>query len=249
MRSPLRGVWRSALLVVVIVAVASECAAAQRLACSTIRPGETAAHVAARIAGNAHSRHQPWFQIVDPRTRRFVAKADYGRIRAGWHACIVTTSAPAHIAGAGAAVVGMLNRIESTCAFVGLLVLFGLATWRLDKYMKRRQVVSWQLKGFGERFVQEFERPLVPSRPFERVIDSRLRCSPHRARLDVLLAPRDGRCYPNLADHKRNVEYDVTRVLQVLKDHPFVHGPPYARGRWVVVPFQLTVNARQAGGQ
>ena len=105
------------------------------------------------------------------------------------------------------------------------------------------------LKRFGERFIQEFERPLVPSRPLERVLDSRLRYSAHRARVDVLLAPREGRLYPNLADHRENVEYDVTRVLQVLQDHPFVHGPLFVRGRWVVVPFQLKVNAKQAGAR
>jgi hypothetical protein len=63
----------------------------------------------------------------------------------------------------------------------------------------------------------------------------------------VLLAPRDGRRYPNLADHRKNVEYDVTRVLQLMKDPPFVQGEMYTQGRWVVVPFQLKANPGQAG--
>ena len=46
-----------------------------------------------------------------------------------------------------------------------------------------------------------------------------------------LVAPADGRTYPNLVDHRRNVEYDVERVLRLLKhepvsrDRPFVNGP------------------------
>ena len=263
MRLPLGGLWRRALLVIVTVGAGSENALGQRLACSTIRPGETAAHVAARIAGHPQSRHEPWFQIVDPRARRFIAKAEYDRIHAGWRACIVnepvrrvlprdreSTLTVGHIADAGVAILAMLGRIESTYVVFGVLVvLLGLAALSIDEYMMGRQAVLWHLNRFGNRFIQEFERPLVPSRPFERVIDSRLRCNPHRARVDVLLAPRDGRRYPNLADHKRNVEYDVVRVARLLKDHAFVYGRPYAEGRWVVVPFQVKVSARQAGGQ
>jgi len=254
--------WRSALFIVVIMSAASEYALAQGLACSTVRPGESAARVAARIAGHAQSRHEPWFQIVDPRARRFIPKTDYDRIQAGWRACIVndgrrvlpgvrtSTSGADHIADAGVALRAMLNGIESPYVVFGVLVLLlGLAARTVDEYLMGRQAVVWQLKRFGDRFIQEFERPLVPSRTFERVIDSRLRCNPYRARVDVLLAPRDGRRYPNLADHKRNLEYDVVRVTQLLKDHPFVLGPLYAEGRWVVVPFQLKVNAGQAGGQ
>ena len=103
------------------------------------------------------------------------------------------------------------------------------------------------LQGFGERFVQEFARPLVRMRR-EPAIEARLRVRPHRARVEVLLAPRGGRNYPNLVDHKQNVEYDVERVLRVLKDQRFEHGPLYAQGRWVVVPLHLQVNPKQAGG-
>ena len=73
----------------------------------------------------------------------------------------------------------------------------------------------------------------------------------HRARwrqVEVLLAPRGGRPYPNLVDHKQNVEYDVERVLRVLEDQRFVAGPLYAQGQWVVVPLYLQVSPKQAGG-
>jgi hypothetical protein len=103
------------------------------------------------------------------------------------------------------------------------------------------------LQRFGERFVHEFARPLVPVHPSEPVVDARVRVRPHRAQVDVMLAPRDGRPYPNLVDHRQNVEYDVERVLRVLNDQRFVSGPLYAQGQWVVVPLFLQVNPQQAG--
>jgi hypothetical protein len=75
--------------------------------------------------------------------------------------------------------------------------------------------------------------------------------------LEILLAPGDGRRYPNLADHKANFAYDVFRVLQLLRDQPFACAPPYAHGGWVVVPFHFQRPAeaglyvgrpKQAGG-
>jgi len=48
-----------------------------------------------------------------------------------------------------------------------------------------------------------------------------------------------GYTYPNLVDHRRNVEYDVDRVLHLLRHEPFIGGAPYAEGRWVVIPCRL----------
>ena len=39
----------------------------------------------------------------------------------------------------------------------------------------------------------------------------------------------------------------MSPVLQAMKKTPFVHGPLYAQGHWVVVPFQFSVNSEQAG--
>ena len=127
-------------------------------------------------------------------------------------------------------------------AFVLAIALIGSG---LHDYVRDR---TEPLQRFGERFVHEFARPLVQVRPSEPVVDARLRVRPCRAQVEVLLAPRDGRNYPNLVDHKQNVEYDVERVLRVLKDQRFGHGPLYAQGRWVVVPLHLQVNPKQAGG-
>ena len=76
---------------------------------------------------------------------------------------------------------------------------------------------------------------------------SRLRLSPRRARFDILLAPGEGRRYPNLSDHRKNVEYDVARVLHVLGDESFVCGPLSVQAEWVVVPFQFRVGPKQPG--
>ena len=69
-------------------------------------------------------------------------------------------------------------------------------------------------------------------------IQSRVRFKPARSRVDVFLAPAAGRRYPNLRDHRHNVLYDVARVQEALQDRSFVSRAPYARGRWVVIPFQ-----------
>jgi hypothetical protein len=127
-------------------------------------------------------------------------------------------------------------------AFVLAIAMIGSG---LHDYVRDR---TEPLQRFGERFVHEFARTLVRVGPTEPVVDARLRVRPHRAQVEVLLAPRGGRNYPNLVDHKQNVEYDVERVLRVLKDQRFAHGSLYTQGRWVVVPLHLQVNPKQAGG-
>jgi hypothetical protein len=59
--------------------------------------------------------------------------------------------------------------------------------------------------------------------------------SPHARRLDVVLRPAGGRHYPNLADHRTNVEYDIGRVLHTLHDDRFTPRRLSAEGRWVKV--------------
>ena len=59
------------------------------------------------------------------------------------------------------------------------------------------------------------------------------------ARRDVANLLASGHRYPNLDDHRRNVEYDVDRIAYGLRHHPFVRRPLRVEGQWVVVPFQL----------
>jgi hypothetical protein len=104
------------------------------------------------------------------------------------------------------------------------------------------------MRGFGKRFVDEFERPLFRRHPRDPVIHSRLRVAARRCRLDILVAPSAGRSYPNLADHRNNVEYDVERILAQLGDGQFVNSPLYAEGEWVVIPFRFRHVTQQEDG-
>jgi hypothetical protein len=128
---------------------------------------------------------------------------------------------------------------------IAFIIAIALIVSGLHDYLRDRTAA---LTRFAERFVREFDRPLVRIRPSEPVVEARLRVRPYRRQVDVLLAPRGGRPYPNLVDHRQNVEYDVARVLDALNDQRFVHGPLYAQGQWVVIPLRLQVNPKEAGG-
>ena len=258
---PIRRV--GALCVLLAVTASSSPAPAQSLACAAIRPRETAAAVARRLTGDGRNRHEQWFQILDPRASRFVSKAHYDRIRPGWRACIVNDPVPAG-GGRRAAGLPVVRPIQSAIDTLGravtvvdsplgwwaaLVVVLALTWSSVDDYMIRRRRMLDAMRRFGAIFVGEFERPLVQPDDPERPIRSRLRASVRNRRLEILLAPRRGRRYPNLSDHRKNVEYDVTRVLQRLRDQTFVCGPAYAQDEWVVVPFRFRGDSQQAGAK
>jgi hypothetical protein len=117
----------------------------------------------------------------------------------------------------------------------------------IDEYLARRKTASIVVHYFVNRFVDEFERPLVRYNVGEHPVRARLRCGARLRRFDILLAPGEGRRYPNLADHRKNVEYDVARVMQLLGDDSFVSGTPYTQAGWTVVPFQFTAGPKQSG--
>jgi hypothetical protein len=120
--------------------------------------------------------------------------------------------------------------------------------WRMvDDYLTRRKTVSLIVRHFVHRFVDEFERPLVRYDAGERPVRSDLRFGARRGRFKILLAPGEGRRYPNLSDHKKNVEYDVARVVRVLADDSFVSSAPYTRAGWIVVPFQFIADPKPSG--
>jgi hypothetical protein len=230
-----------ALLVVFALTGASADVLAQQPACVTIRRGDTAALAAARLTGNPASWQAAWFQVFDPASSTVIAKSDYDHVRPGWQACIVRT--PAVVRQGHQA-------MDPPIVLLGALLLaIALIGRGLDEYVRERQALVAAMRRFGGRFVREFERPLIQE-PLRRApIKARLRVQPARRRLEVLLAPTGGCRYPNLTDHRKNAEYDVQRVVQSLGGDVFVSGPLYARGTWVVVPFQLTTNQpRKAGG-
>ncbi len=252
------------LLPALIAHTTAHDAVAQPFLCAPIRLGETASQVANRITGEANGAREPWFQIVDPATSRFVPKARYGSVRAGWHAC-VATGLPAAVAPPVASNESPWTRhlrtayddvgrlIRSPDSDLGLwlvlLTLIAIATHSADHYFKDRKQVLNVMQRFSQKFVREFERPLAGGEISVPPIQSKLRFAPHASRLDILIAPGAGRRYPNLTDHRNNVEYDLRRVLNVLRDEPFVNGRPYMDGRWVVLPFSLKPAITQAGGR
>jgi hypothetical protein len=229
------------------------------VACYAVQPGDTAAGLAQRFTGSPDNRHRPWFHIVNPATTTTVKKTQYDAIQSGWHVCVPTemlsrplyapvSSSQSSAASSsdtparGAFDVSALWWVVPLCVLVSGLVFAGTG-----KYVGHRRAVVDIMSGFGNRFVSEFERPLF-RRTAGPAIASRLRLAPARHRLEILLAPAAGRRYPNLDDHKRNVEYDVERVLQLLKDESFTCGPPHAEGRWVVIPFHFDIDRQQEGG-
>ena len=101
----------------------------------------------------------------------------------------------------------------------GLILVAGLLAFLVTlQILNERQIILNRMKEFGERFVSEFEAPLFrypARRPNVRdghPVRSRLRFSLRRERMEILLAPLNGRTYPNLSDHRKNLEYDIERV-------------------------------------
>ena len=255
---------RRVVLSLLLTVGAAPAVVAQSLLCTAIRPGETAPQVARRITGEASGAGETWFQIVDPATSRFVPKARYDDVRAGWRACVATgLPAVAPVVSGNTSsgwtrdlrtayddVIRLVQSRDSDLGlWVVLLTLIAIATHSADRYMKDREDVLKAMQRFSQKFVREFERPLVGGDLSVRPIQSRLRFAPHASRLDILIAPGAGRRYPNLMDHRNNVEYDLKRVLNVLSNEPFVNGRPYMDGPWVVLPFSLKPAITQAGGR
>jgi hypothetical protein len=236
-----------------------------KLACFAIRPGDTAARLALRFTGNKENRNRTWFQIIDPVTATVIPKSSYDEIEPGWHVCVASEMLrpgrpqpeflPVSTSGAAAPQTSVQHRAPGIAAIdpgglwwvVPLFVAASGAgfAWGWKRIDERRARVE-VLRAFGEKFIREFERPLrrnATSPP----IKSRVRFAPMRLRVDILIAPDGGRTYPNLVDHKRNVEYDVERVMRLLRDASFVNGPLYAQGSWVVVPCRFQTDRQQEG--
>jgi hypothetical protein len=114
-------------------------------------------------------------------------------------------------------------------AAVLLLVLFSavgssLAPSPLPPHVRRA----------GENFVAVFARPLVDASTGVPPIQARLRFLRRKRQLEISIAPGPGHRYPNLADHKKNMEYDIDRVVRVLGNY-VLSKPLRASGKWVVV--------------
>ena len=123
--------------------------------------------------------------------------------------------------------------VDLTMVWLGAAMVVPWFGWRiLDGHLARRRMTAIVVRDFAVRFVDEFERPLVQNRVAERSVRLRLRTSVRRGRFDILLAPGTGRRYPNLSDHRQNVEYDVARVTRCspMTSSCAVRSPPTQSG-------------------
>lgn len=247
------------LPLVLFVMAATGDAAAQQFVCSAVRQGDTAARLALRLTNSPENRYAPWFQILDPTTSRFIPKAAYDAIRPGWKVCIARDAVsrprrqitvPSYPAKPETA--RLINRLAATGFPYAWMMAVAILTPLLaspvaKKYFDRRRAMLDSMSLFAAVFVREFAQPLPRQHAADQPIKARLQCAPFRARLKILLAPNRGHSYPNLADHKKNLEYDIERVLRLVSDQPFIRGEPYSRGDWVVIPFQVPTGVTQKG--
>jgi len=227
------------------------------LSCFETRPGESATQIARRLTGAAANADELWFQIYDPAANRFVPKAQYGPLQPGWRACLLDARvAPADLPRSA----GLARRLDDS--WIHRMAAMPEAWWALSCLVAA--LVAWEalavrlaparlalvaaMTDFGDRFVREFERPLRRPGSAALPVESRLRPSPARRRLDIQLAPYAGRTYPNLADHRANVEYDVGRVMQQLGDDRFIAERLFTNGRWVVLRCLVRVDRAGGGG-
>jgi hypothetical protein len=149
---------------------------------------------------------------------------------------------------AASAIRSTIESFDFTMVWLGAAMVVPWVGWRvLDDYLGRRKTRSLVMRYFAERFVAEFQRPLLRYPAEEPPVRSRIRISAWPNRFDIALAPGEGRRYPNLSDHKKNVEYDVARVLALLADRSFVCGTIYTDAGWVVVPFHFRAGPKQTG--
>ena len=262
--------WGALLAGVLLFVAARGALARERVSCVTIGTDETVASVARRVTGDARNMQAPWFQIVNPTTARPVPKTRYGFVFAGWNACTsaeevlpLAASAAAAPVVSRAAVMAPPRARPAAAPYTRdvvwlplaiwstLVLVLPLTCWLVDDYFTRRQDTLRAMQQYAGSFVEEFERPLLQPHLARRPIRSRVRFKPGRGRFDVLLAPdaEAGLRYPNLTDHKANVMYDVVRIQRALTEHAFVSSRPYARGRWVVVPFRFRPQTKEAGGR
>ena len=237
-----------------------------RLTCFVVRAGDTVARLAERYTGNRDNRRRSWFQIVDPATSTVIPKSRYDEIEPGWQVCVASEmlkrglAQPQYLPVSTAGVVAPQSNVVKQAPVVQAIDLSPLwlaaplfvaasgvgFAWGWRRIEERRASLN-VLRAFGERFIFEFERPLrrnATSPP----VRSRVRFAPSRRRVDILIAPAGGRTYPNLIDHRRNVEYDVDRVMRALRDPAFVTDSLYAQGPWVVVPCRFETDRQQEGG-
>ncbi len=141
------------MVLALAAAAAGDAAAAPRLVCYPIIPGETMTSISVRLTGDPQSWRGARFQILDPAAARFVPKSEYRRLQAGWQACVVEPMpVPSPVTGRDWWLLVLVSSAAAGAFFV------------LQSSMDRRKATSLALQTFGAAFIREFERPLVDPR-------------------------------------------------------------------------------------
>jgi hypothetical protein len=257
---------RLSMVAFLVLCGASARAEAQQFACWPIVRGDTALSLARRLTGTAANTYSDAFQIRDPTRQKFVPKSQYARLSTNWRACVARelvkrderapVRAPAADSAAPsgtsqAAPSGTSRAVPSsvlpavTQYDVGFAVTFGVAVSLMllmisavSSYAAGRPMPP-ALQRAGEDFLRAFATPLVDPTSAVPPIAGHLRFIRRKKRLEICIAPNGGRRYPNLADHKTNVVYDVHRVIGIMGADRIVWDRLHAEGQWVVVSIRL----------
>ena len=264
MNGTLRSPRLPAVVLLLLCALPSRMAA-QEFVCWPIAAGDTATSLARRLTGNADAAYGLAFQIRDPARQMFVPKSHYRRLRLDWQACVAPGPVPktqvvhAPVVGLAASAMvpdqpiattpralasaaltlGRADRVLTDVPFaatIGAAVLLIMLLAAVAGSLTPRPI-PWSVRRAGENFVTVFARPLVDASSGVPPIHTRLRFLRRTQQLEIFIAPGPGHRYPNLADHKKNVEYDVDRVLRALANF-VLSRPPRAAGKWVVVTIE-----------
>src|SRR5262245_60281753 len=221
---------RLAAVVVLFLCVAPTCVEAQQFVCKPIVRGDTAVGLARRLTGNPSTAYSYAFQIRDPLRRMFVPKSQYQHLSTDWQVCVVTArllkttvaaSAPATdvaVAPTPASPVAQeepvvaqpldpipANRSSSNFAFIAKIasaVSLMLLLYAAVGVTVAQRPMPPAMQRAGDKFVAAFERPLIDVSSSSPPIQVRLRFVRRKQRLEISIAPGEGRRYPNLVDHK-----------------------------------------------
>src|SRR5262245_61774822 len=233
-----------------VLAAGSPNTTTERFHCYRIRTGDSAADVAQHLTGHRGNLSGALFQVFDSH-RQLVPNTQYDRIAAGWTVCLAEGRAPAAIPTSTPAMAAVsvqqspaIDDLQpifydpdvwwlASLVLAAMTSLFALNSWR------KQRTLEDIMRRFGTDFVREFGRPWAHYRGAGATPRVRLRTNHRKARVEILVAPPPGRTYPNLTDHRSNIEYDVVRITAALKPSAFASVEPYAEGEWVVLPFQV----------
>jgi len=240
---------------------AKSAAAATGFVCHPVQPGDSASAISLRLTQSNQGWNEPGFQIFDPIAARFIPKARYRHIQPGWQVCVVESLLSPRVLSSGRLVSANRHNVPRTVAvpasasparasvsirwwWLTLLAMTPVMAWAVfQTVVNRSDTVARTLETFAADFIREFERPLIDEGAGQPALHSEISVTPRTRSMEVLLAPTGGRRYPNLEDHRSNVEYDIRRVLTLLDDRRFSCGPIRSQGPWVAFPFRLIVDS------